>query len=334
MNRPSEFTSAPSDDSAMASSKLHDWMQLVRLPNVFTVLADVGAAFLLASGSPAPVGRLALVVSAGVALYWAGMILNDVFDIEKDKAERASRPLASGAISVASANVAGWGLLVLGVLLAAASGYLPSENQPGTWLPAAVAVSLAGMIVAYNGPLKPTTLAPVAMGGCRFLSFLLGASPMLSMADGTPDIPRYVIAIASGFGVYIMGITTIARDEAIGSQRSNLQTGLLVTVFGAVMLAISPGLASAAQQAEWKVAPGGEFFLLIGLIVFPVVMREIRILKDPDPKMIGNTIRAGILTIIPLAAAFAALGAGPGWGLAIFLLVLPAIGFAMRLRVT
>ena len=96
-------------------------MQLVRLPNVFTVLADVGAAFLLVGGGPLPVARFALVLAAGVALYWAGMILNDVFDLQKDQAERKTRPVASGAISVNAAKSAGWGFLILGVLLAAAS---------------------------------------------------------------------------------------------------------------------------------------------------------------------------------------------------------------------
>ena len=69
------------------------WAQLIRLPNVFTVLADVSAAFLLVAQGPQVqrepirVGR----VAAGVSLYWAGMVLNDVFDIDRDRQERPSR---------------------------------------------------------------------------------------------------------------------------------------------------------------------------------------------------------------------------------------------------
>ena len=40
---------------------------------------------------------------AAVALYWAGMILNDVFDIEQDRMQRPSRPLPAGDISMQSA---------------------------------------------------------------------------------------------------------------------------------------------------------------------------------------------------------------------------------------
>ena len=89
------------------------WAQLVRLPNVFTVLADVSAAFLLVSQGPYPVGRFVLVVLAGVALYWAGMVLNDVFDIDRDRQERPARPIPAGQIPLGQAKAAGWGLLCL-----------------------------------------------------------------------------------------------------------------------------------------------------------------------------------------------------------------------------
>lgn len=329
----------PSPDSSPGSSlgnarRPNPWLQLVRLPNVFTVLADVGAAYLLVAGGSVPIGRFVAILAAGVSLYWAGMILNDLFDLEKDKAERKMRPIASGAISPGAASAAGWGLLILGVLLAAASGYIPNDQGSTTWFPAAIAVALAVLIVAYDGPLKPTPFAPAAMGGCRVLSFLLGASPVLVLADGMPVVPRYLMGIALGFGVYIMGITTMARDEATGGHLINLRTGFLVMLIGALMLAFAAGLAGPLEHATWVVRPGGRFVMLIGLIVFPVVVRGLRALKNPEPAVIGNTIRAGILTIIPLAASFAFLGAGQAWGLAVFALVIPALLLSMRFQVT
>lgn len=309
-------------------------MQLVRLPNVFTVLADVGAAFLFASGAAAPIGRLVAALAAGVSLYWAGMILNDVFDVEKDRRERNNRPLASGAIPLRSAQVAGWTLLVLGVILAAVSGYLPNGDGTTTWLPGVVGILLAGLIVAHDGPLKPTPMAPAAMGGCRVLSFLLGAAPVLSVAAGDPLVPRAVMGVAFGFGVYVMGITTIARDEATGGHLINLRTGFVVMLLGAVLLAFAPGLADAQQRAVWTMQPDSMFVLLIWLIILPVAVRGFRIQFDPAPAAIGNTIRAGVLTIIPLAACFAFLGAGQVAGLAIFVLIVPSLLLSMRLRVT
>ncbi|TWU08115.1 UbiA family prenyltransferase [Stieleria varia] len=319
------------------SQRLLHWAQLVRLPNVFTVLADVSAAFLLVAGTHQPVTRFACVLLAGVSLYWAGMILNDLFDLERDRAQRPKRPLASGAISPQAARIAGWGLLILGVVLAAASGKIPYENAsgdaaPDTWLPAAIGCALAIAIVLYDGPLKSTPFAPATMGVCRVLSFLLGASPMLLAVPGQPLIPKFILGVAFGFGVYIMGITTMARDEATGGNKINLRTGLMSIVMGVVLLAFAPGLAR--HPGAFKMFPGSLFPVLIGLIGFPVIIRAIRVQFDSDPLKIQNTIRAGVLSIIPFAAVYAMIGAGRFYGLAVFALVIPAILLAARLRVT
>lgn len=323
-----ETTAEPAATGALA------WMQLVRLPNVFTVLADVSAAFLLVAGSPEPTGRLAVALAAGVCLYWAGMILNDVFDVEKDRAERSSRPLTSGAISLRSASLAGWLLLLIGTLLGSASGFVPNAEGTVTVVPIGVSIALALMILGYNGPFKQTPLAPAAMGLCRSLSFLLGATPVLSVAVGEPVIPRYLLGLAFAMGVYVMGITLLARNEATGNRTINLRTGFVVLLVGALLLAFAPGLGRPADRADWVVQPGGQFVFLIWLIVLPVAVRAFRVQFDPDPVAIGHTIRAGVLTIIPLSAAFAFLGAGQSAGLAVFALIIPAILLALRLRVT
>jgi 4-hydroxybenzoate polyprenyltransferase len=308
------------------------WAQLVRLPNVFTVLADVSAAFLLVHHGPAPIIRFILVALAGVALYWAGMILNDVFDVDQDRVQRPQRPIPAGLISLGQARTAGWLLLVAGIGIAAISGRVPSDGAPITWLPALVAIALAVMIIAYDGPLKKTPLAPVAMGSCRVLSFLLGASPYFAIVAGTPLFEKYLLGIAVGFGVYIMGITTMARREAEGGPSSNLQIGLVVTTLGAVMLAFAPQLN--ANQAGWAIPASGVFPMMIGAISFPVVMRGFRAVREPTPIKIQTTIRIGIFTIIPLAASYAFLGAGPWWGLGLFSLTIPSLYFSLQFRVT
>ncbi len=42
---------------------------------------------------------MALVVIASVLVYWGGMILNDVVDLEEDRTTRLHRPLVRGSIS-------------------------------------------------------------------------------------------------------------------------------------------------------------------------------------------------------------------------------------------
>ena len=319
------------------SKSLVHWAQLVRLPNVFTVIADVAAAFLLVAHGPDPLARFVAVIAAGIALYWAGMILNDVFDIEQDRAQRSARPLAAGHIAIGQAKAAGWGLLLLGVVLGGVSGYLPSDTYSTTWLPAAVAVSLAVMIVLYDGPLKRTPAAPTAMGACRVLSFLLGASPCFVFVAGEPMFPKYVLGIAIAFGVYVMGITTMARREAIGGSSHHLPTGFCVIVVGCLLLAVAPQLALRPRHPDvafWKASPTQLFPLMIGLVAFPVIVRAFRAVRDPSPAKIQMAIRVGILSIIPFAAAYAFLGAGPEWAVAIFALAVPSILLASRLRVT
>lgn len=306
------------------------WAQLVRLPNVFTVLADVSAAFLLVSGGVQPIASFAVVLASGVALYWAGMILNDVFDFEVDRRERSSRPLAAGQISLSAAKTAGWGLLAVGIALAAGCSLLVESESDFRFLPVLIAVALAITIVLYDGPLKKTPLAPATMGACRFLSFLLGASPVL--AAGEPVIPNYLLGIAFGFGVYVMGITTLGRREATGGSSPNLPTGLLVTCCGAALLAFAPALNR--EPAAWYLSADRAFPLLIGLIAVPVIIRGYRAVKDPTPQQIQIAVKSGILTIIPLAAAFAFLGAGPFAGIGVFALVVPSLVLATRLRVT
>lgn len=312
---------------------------------MFTVLADVAAAFLLVAGGARPWGSLAMVSAAGVSLYWAGMVLNDLFDLEQDRRERSSRPLAAGRISVGAARRAGWGLLLAGVLLGAASGYVGGTSgyvggnrvagggDGGRWMPAAVAAALALAIVAYDGPLKRTPLAAWAMGGCRFLSFLLGGT--VAIAAGATDsdtMPGYLPLVAAGFGLYVAGVTIIGRREAVGINRGAMLTGLGVTLGGVILMAWTPRLAAAG--ITWHVDTGRTFPLLIGLVAAPVLGRQARLWFHADPSRVQSAVRVGVLSIIPLAACFALLGAGAGAGIAVFALMIPSLALANRFRVT
>lgn len=315
----------------MQHSSLLDWARLVRLPNVFTILADVSAAFLLVSHAPAPTGRFVCVLLAGVCLYWAGMILNDVFDIEVDRRERPMRPLPAGRISLSAARSVSWGLLLLGVVLAALSGYLPGDDVVLTWRAGLIGALLAVTIVLYDGPLKHTPVAPLTMGFCRMLSFLLGAAPAL---DG--PLPQYlfeahVLAAAAGFGIYITGVTWMARHEAGVSSPRTLTASMVVLLAGCGVLAFSPHLAGPNAGLQFGAGP---FALLIGLLAITLLYRASGAVADPRPERVQIAVKTALLTFIPLAAAVALLGAGPFYGLAVFGLVFPAVLLAARFRMT
>ena len=118
------------------------------MPNVFTVIADVSAAFLLVAHGPEPVGRWLCVVAAGIALYWAGMILNDVFDVDpttsiffEDTPRNLEVPKQMGMTTVLVGEEPDW-------------GRTPTVNRPsGTarkadWIDA-VTDDLAGWLVEH-----------------------------------------------------------------------------------------------------------------------------------------------------------------------------------------
>lgn len=317
------------------------WAQLVRIPTVFTVIAQVLAAFLVAAGTGddalAAWPLAVLILLAAIAAYWAGMILNDIWDLAEDTLERPSRPLPSGAISVSTARTAGWTLLGLSIVSAGLAGWVSTADQPLTFAPPVIAAALAVGIVLYNGPLKRTPFAPLMMGLCRMLCFLLGAAPLMIVGTAEftqPQIwfPMHVLGFAAGFGVYITGITTIARGETTGGHRSDLITGLVVAVVGAALLAVAPRLAPA--ETPWAFQPDGRFAILVGLITLPVVLRGIRTVADPRPPMIQMLIRSGLLNLIPYSAIIALITAGMGWALAIFALAFAATLTAARFRVT
>jgi 4-hydroxybenzoate polyprenyltransferase len=322
-----------------AKQVLQQWARLVRIPTVFTILADVSAAYFLTAAGHQPVGRWLLVVLAGVCLYWAGMIFNDVFDIEQDRRERPGRPLPSGAISRRAASLAGGGLMLGGIVLATLSGWLPVAGYEGGWLPACVAVILAAAVLLYDGPLKATPVAPVAMGGCRMLSFLLGASPVVAAAAG-PELsgvwgqvfPTHIWGAAAGMGVYVMGVTLFARQEANVSSRAPLVGGLIVMTLGLIVIAMVPRLA--AVDVRLAMPGEGRFGLLIALLGATVLVRGVMVLGDPQPRRVQLTVRAALLTLIPLSAALALLGAGPPYGLAVLALMLPALVVGARFRMT
>src|SRR5438132_4741242 len=107
-------------------SSLRAYAQLLRLPNVFTALADICLGWLAALAAGAPLTSwpsFAFLMCASAALYSAGMVWHDFFDVEQDRRERSFRPLPSGRITRGSAARLGTALLVAGVACAALAGW-------------------------------------------------------------------------------------------------------------------------------------------------------------------------------------------------------------------
>ena len=118
------------------------------------------------------------------------------------------RPIPSGRVSLVAARRIGWLLLAAGMAMAWIVSALVGELRPGL-----VGTLLAACVVLYDVGLKRTPLGPAAMGACRMLNVLLG----MSIVAGDFRI-EYFLA-AGSIGIYVMGLTLMAKGEARSSDR-------------------------------------------------------------------------------------------------------------------
>jgi 4-hydroxybenzoate polyprenyltransferase len=186
--------------------------RLLRLPNVFTAVADPLAGwFLVGGGSPA--WQIALLAGASTCLYTAGIIYNDCFDYRLDCRERPERPLPRGEISRRAAATLGTVLMLAGLGLALLAGKVAFG----------IALFIAAMVFFYNAWAKRIPLlGPLALGTCRFANFLLGMRCCP---------PRLWLAPAA-LGIYVTVLTFIAQREverpAVRATVKRLLLGIIV----------------------------------------------------------------------------------------------------------
>jgi 4-hydroxybenzoate polyprenyltransferase len=318
--------------------QLQDWIQLIRLPNVFTLLSNCVAAAVIAVGS---IGRFSAVVPlfiAAVLAYWVGLILNDVNDIEEDRQHRPDRPLSSGRVSpVVAGHVATFmsisGLTIVAVTLL----YHKADRQ---WMIAALScnVMLSVAIRLYNSSLKMTVVGPLLMGACRSLNILAIGFGMLGVYwekefSSVVQFPNSLVAYAIAMGVYICGLTTYARKEEQASNQATLILGTILQLAGLVVIAILP-MWTTSFQFNWGLPPNSSYPVLIGLIGATILNRAMGGVLHPVPRKVQLAVKHAILSLIMIDAAVVLLFAGTWYGVGVVLLLIPAVIGAMRVRTT
>ncbi len=311
-----------------------EYLRLFRIGNVFTALADILMGFLLVQQRFEPLGVLACLLLASACLYTAGMTLNDWFDVERDRQERADRPLASGRIPLRQALVIGLVLLLVGLLWASLAGWISplegSDKLRGTW----VALALAVCILLYDGALKNTLVAPVMMGACRLFNVLLGMSlaPPFPGPDAVLGFGPHQWLMAAGIGVYIVGVTQFARTEAVESARPMLATGLVIMITGFCLLGIAYRYLPIGYDPQFRQPQ--QWYLLLVLIAFTIVRRSGIAIFDPQPAMVQLAVKHAIFSLIIMDAAVALLAAGPVAGLVVLSLLVPTVAIGRWLYAT
>lgn len=271
------------------------FLKLTRFPLVFTAAADSAVGAALAGVPLLESARWVPAVLASCFLYAAGMVLNDVVDLDRDRTLHPERPLPSGRVSQEAA--VRFTFLLFGLAIVAA---LVSGGPALVWTAA-----MCVLIAAYNAAFKRNAVAgSLAMAVVRGANLGLGAVA----AGGDPRLssfPWIPIVILAGY-VFVLTLWSTREDDPKGNR------GLLA-VLGVGMLAVP--LAGAGVQVRWPAA-------LPSLWIFPWIVRA---MLRPERARLMQVVRWGVLGIILLDASFLAVRARWIEAGAVAALIVPAL---------
>jgi len=300
-----------------------DYLELLRLPNLFTAPADSMMGFwFVQTGDNLRGGlTLAALATSSVLLYASGVVLNDLFDLKTDRQERPERPLPSGRIAPVVAAWLGAELMILGVAAAFLAGFLAGSLAPGV-----VGAGLAGCILLYNAGAKRTVIGPLVMGACRGLNVLLG------MAAAWWTWQEEHLLVAGAISLYVAGLTWFARSESARSRRWELLGAAGVMAGGIVLLAALPWVSdtlagrAAGRLDLWPLAVA-----FLGVLI---LRRFLWAVLEPSAGRVQIAVRSGILSLVILDAAVCAIARGMGPALGVLALLVPAVWLARRFNPT
>jgi hypothetical protein len=293
--------------------KITVYLRLMRPANIVTSVADVLAGIAISgyffnlslnAGNLYPVALLCL---STIGLYGGGIVFNDVFDAELDKVERPERAIPSGLVSLKEAALLGAFLLLWGI------GFAFSQSL----LSGGIAVAISFFALLYNKVSKHYAFfGPLNMGLCRGLNLLLGISIIAAMV-----CKWYLLAIVPI--IYIFSITMISQGEVHGGNKRNLYIGgmLYAIVIGAI------SYFSLIQNQFYTLL----FILPFAWMIFKPLMKAI---QQPIGKNIGMAVKAGVISLILMDAAWAS-AFGAIWPAVIIACLLPvSMRFAKLFAVT
>jgi 4-hydroxybenzoate polyprenyltransferase len=291
--------------------KISLYLRMIRPANVLTSIADVLAGvviagFFLSHLKDYEVVLLLCVATAG--LYSGGIVFNDVFDADLDKAERPERAIPSGAVTLREAVILGAVLFFIGIVAA-----LLVSTLTGI-----IAVLIAVAALFYNKFSKHHPfIGPLNMGLCRGLNLLLGISvSWVALYD------YYFLAYVPM--IYIFSITMISRGEVHGGDRKSLYlAGLLYLLVIAIILYF--GFIQNAMLLT---------FMFIAPFAWMIFRPLLKAAADTVSRNIGQAVKAGVLSLIVMDAAWAAAFGSVYAALFIVCLLPVSLWLAARFAVT
>ena len=277
-----------------------------------TAIADILAGLSLAkfifSTDTLSIQTIILLSVSTVGLYGGGVVFNDVFDAELDAIERPERAIPSGKVSKQNATILGFLLLAIGIFCASMVSF---ESM-------IIAFSVAVLALVYDKFGKHHAFfGPINMGLCRGGNLLLGMSMMISSLHQFWWIG--IIPV-----LYIAAITMISRGEVHGGNRSILYfAGFLYIIVSISQIVMSYQFGNLFITLPFV-------FLHIFLIFNPLIVA----IKNPIGPNIGKAVKAGVLALIVMDAAWVSVSGNYPVAIGVLLLLPLSIKIAKMFAVT
>ena len=288
------------------------YLQLMRPANLVTAIADIMAGLSIAkfvfSTDSLSLQTILLLSLSTVGLYGGGVVFNDVFDAELDAIERPERAIPSGKVSKQNATLLGSILLVLGIFCA----FLVSFESM------IIAIIIAILALVYDKTGKHHAfLGPINMGLCRGGNLLLGMSVIVSSLQDWWWIGIVPV-------LYIAAITMISRGEVHGGSKSILYfAGILYVIVSISQIALSYHFGNVLIALPFVI-------LHIYLIFKPLLVA----IQNPIGPNIGKAVKAGVLALIVMDAAWVSVSGNFPVAIAVLLLLPLSIKIAKIFAVT
>ncbi len=277
---------------------------------------------------------LLILVLSSVLIYTGGMITNDLFDVEVDRKERPSRPLASGKIKKRIAAL-------LAILFLGGGMVLATLLNP---ISVFISILLVGMVLLYNYRVKDTVLRPHLMASIRALNVFYGSSFYIyyflflqSPISSPPVFSSYaslailITVSSSSVFIHIFSLTFLSRSEAMIeiSQKPNLKLKRMFFLYVICQCTILI-LGMMLLPFKWFFLVVFGLFVILVCYLFYKKMRVINLLPNDIIYLVKNML----FLLVVLDSAFVMGSGGLYPGLFSMLLIIPSVILSKRIHMT
>lgn len=288
--------------NGQGKNTLRGWLELIRFPNIFTVPGDVLAGYVITW--PLRTGGWSDLFAAMLAvifLYLAGLIINDLVDVQRDRQERPDRPLPSGRVRVNSARMLAAGFMTAALVL------LASRTMDMLFS----GIVLGCLIFIYNMWARCSRwTGAIIMGLCRAAS--VGMGVVSASVDGLTEFLS--VGVMIWWAIYIGSVSWLAaREVEEGAYGRERWWPLLIIAVGGTIIMYLSGSDNGQSTARSVMA-----FAFAGLIAWQSGIR----LQMKAPHYHAPVMGWLISALIPMQAGMVVLFGREPWMLLAALLIL------------